>query len=106
MYLKQLAKEFRKLNGKAMPAEIILIGGASILANYGFREMTYDIDALIIASSAMKDAVDKVGDMFELPKGWLNSDFQVLQNIFKYSYCTNCFSRTSYRNETHVRKTV
>ncbi len=75
MYLKQLAKEFRKLNGKAMPAEIILIGGASILANYGFRDMTYDIDALIIASSAMKDAVDKVGDMFELPKGWLNSDF-------------------------------
>lgn len=56
MYLKQLAKEFRKQNGKAMPAEIILIGGASILANYGFRDMTYDIDALIIASSAMKDA--------------------------------------------------
>lgn len=56
MYLKQLAKEFRKLNGKAMPAEIILIGGASILANYGFRDMSYDIDALIIASSAMKDA--------------------------------------------------
>ena len=36
-YLKELAKEFRKLNGKDMPAEIILIGGAAILANYGFR---------------------------------------------------------------------
>lgn len=55
-YLKELAKEFRKLNGKTMPAEIILIGGASILANYGFREMTYDIDAVVSASSAMKDA--------------------------------------------------
>jgi len=32
-YLKELAKEFRKLNGSAMPAEIILIGGAAILAN-------------------------------------------------------------------------
>ncbi len=29
--LKELAKEFRKKNGTRMPAEIILIGGASIL---------------------------------------------------------------------------
>ena len=74
-YLKELAKEFRKLNGKAMPAEIILIGGAAILANYGFRDMTYDIDAVISASSAMKDAINRVGDKFNLPNGWLNSDF-------------------------------
>ena len=44
-YLKELAKEFRKRNGKNMPAEIVLVGGAAILANYGFREMTYDINA-------------------------------------------------------------
>ena len=31
-YLKELAKEYRKLGGKAMPAEIILIGGAAIYA--------------------------------------------------------------------------
>ena len=36
-YLKELAKEFRKRNGKSMPAEIILIGGASVVINYGFR---------------------------------------------------------------------
>ena len=75
-YLKDLAKEFRKLNGTAMLAEIILIGGASILANYGFREMTYDIDAVIIASSAMKEAVNHVGDKHGLPNGWLNMDFK------------------------------
>ena len=34
--LKELAKKFRKKNGTRMPAEIILIGGASILINYGF----------------------------------------------------------------------
>ena len=45
--LKELAKEFRKMNGNRVPAEIILIGGASILINYGFREMTYDMDAII-----------------------------------------------------------
>lgn len=57
VYLKELAKEFRKQNGKTMPAEIILIGGASVLANYGFRDMTYDMDAVIVASSAMKQSI-------------------------------------------------
>jgi len=75
-YLKELAKEFRRLNGTQMPAEIILIGGAAVLANYGFRDMTYDIDAVIVASSAMKEAVNHVGDRLGLPNGWLNMDFQ------------------------------
>lgn len=74
-YLKELAKEFRKLNGKSMPAEIILVGGAAILANYGFRDMTTDMDAVIKASSVMKDAINNVGDRFELPNGWINADF-------------------------------
>ena len=74
-YLKELAKEFRKRNGKEMPAEIILIGGASVIINYGFREMTYDFDAIIKASSVMKDAIRAVGDKYELPNGWMNEDF-------------------------------
>lgn len=73
--LKALAKEFRKLNGKSMSAEIILVGGAAILANYGFRNMTMDIDAVIHAASSMKDAIRAVGDKFNLPGGWLNEDF-------------------------------
>ncbi|MCL1808634.1 MAG: DUF6036 family nucleotidyltransferase [Clostridiales bacterium] len=74
--LKELAKEFKKRNGSKMPAEIILVGGAAILAQYGFREMTYDIDAVILASSAMKEAVNRVGDRMGLPNGWLNMDFK------------------------------
>ena len=74
-YLKALAKEYKKLSGKSIPAEIILIGGAAILANYGFRESTYDMDALISASSAMGDAISHVGDKYGLPNGWLNEDF-------------------------------
>lgn len=73
--LRQLAKEFRRLNGTAVPAEIILIGGAAVLLNYGFRDMTYDVDAIIQASSSMKDAANHVGDALGLPYGWLNSDF-------------------------------
>lgn len=73
--LSRFAKEFRKLNGTKVSAEIVLIGGAAVLANYGFRDMTYDIDAIIQASSSMKDAINRVGDEMGLPNGWLNSDF-------------------------------
>ena len=33
MIFKELAKEYKKLGGKAVPAEIILIGGAAIIEN-------------------------------------------------------------------------
>ncbi len=75
-FLKELAREYRKQAGKAVPAELILIGGASVLINYGFRDMTTDIDALIHASSAMKAAIRLVGDRFSLPNDWLNADFK------------------------------
>ena len=74
--LRELGKEFRKVNGNKMPAEIILVGGAAILAKYGFRDLTYDMDAIIIASSAMKDAIRKVADIKGLPPDWLNSGFK------------------------------
>lgn len=88
-YLKELAKEFRKRNGKSMPAEIVLIGGASVLINYGFREMTYDMDAIINAASSMKDAINYVGDKFQLPNGWMNDEFMRTESytprIVRYS---------------------
>ena len=90
-YLKEVAKEYRKLNGKSMPAEMILIGGAAVLINYGFRDMTTDVDAIIQASSSMKDAINRVGDRNHLPNGWLNQDFTLtgsyspkLQQYSKY----------------------
>lgn len=68
-YLKEVAKEYRRQIGKRMPAEMILIGGASVLVNYGFRDMTTDIDAVIQAASVMKDVINNVGDRFHLPNG-------------------------------------
>ena len=97
-YLKELAREFRKRNGKSMPAEIILIGGASIVINYGFREMTYDMDAIISASSSMKDAINHVGDKYGLPNGWMNADFM---NTASYTPRIIRFSRY-YRTYSNV----
>lgn len=96
LYFRELAKEFRKLNGKKMPAEITLIGGAAILAKYGFRDLTNDVDALITASSAMKDAINRVSDKYNLPSGWLNADFQrtksYSQKLFEVSVYYKTFS--------------
>lgn len=75
-YLGELAKQYRKLCGKTVKAEIILVGGAAVLANYDFRDMTTDVDALIQATSSMKDAINMVGDKYNLPNGWLNADFR------------------------------
>lgn len=75
-YFMALAKEYRRLGGKAMPAELILIGGASVLINYGFRAMTADVDALFRAASMIKDAINNVRDQFNLPNGWLNEEFK------------------------------
>ena len=119
-YLKDLAKEFRKLNGTKTPAEIILIGGAAVLANYGFRDMTYDVDAIIVASSAMKDAINHVGDRHGLPHGWLNADFKahglvlrqadrgfrILQDILKHSDHSHGRRRIPAGDETYERASV
>lgn len=74
-YLNELARLFRKQNGKGAKSEIILVGGAAILINYSFRNMTMNIDAIIHASSSIKDAINQIGDRYNLPNGWLNTDF-------------------------------
>ena len=98
VYLKEVAREYRKQVGKKTPAELVLIGGASVLINYGFRNMTTDIDALIRAASAMKDAISRVGDRFDLPYGWLNADFV---NTGSYSEKLSQFS-VYYRTYSNI----
>lgn len=101
-YLKEVAKQYRKLNRKGMPAEITLIGGASILINYGFRDTTYDVDALIRASSSMKDAINYVTDTMGLPNGWLNDDFR---NTTSYTPRLVAYSRhyQTFSNVVNIR---
>ena len=102
VYLKEVAKEYRRQGGKNMPAELILIGGASVLINYGFRNMTADIDAVIRAASCMKDAINRVGDRYALPNGWLNDDFM---NTDSYSPKLHQFSEyyKTYSNVLTIR---
>ena len=75
LLFRDLSREYKKLGGKNAPVEIVLIGGAAIIENYGFREMTTDIDAVLPDISIMKEAINHVGDKHGLPNGWLNADF-------------------------------
>jgi hypothetical protein len=74
-YFYLLAKEYKKQNRLNPEAELIVIGGASLIINYNFRNVTTDIDSIIRASSSMKDIINKVGDENNLMSGWLNDDF-------------------------------
>ncbi len=99
---RELGKAFRKRNGTKTPAEIILVGGAAIIAGYGFREATTDIDALIHASSAMGDAIRQVGDRYGFSPDWLNQDFKQTASysdrIVQYSV-----PYRTYANILHIR---
>lgn len=75
LFFRDLSKEYKRLGGRHVPVEIVLIGGAAIIENYGFREMTTDIDALLPEIEMMTDAIHRVGDAHGLPNGWLNADF-------------------------------
>ena len=94
--LKDLGKEFRKQNGTRQKAELIIVGGASVVLNYGFRNSTEDIDAYMHTSSAMADAVSIVGDKYDLPPKWLNSEFTRTESfspkIEQYSQYYRTFS--------------
>lgn len=91
MYLFELAKEYRKLAGINTPAEVILVGGAAVITLYRFREDTTDIDAVIQAASAIKEAIAHVEEKCHLPYGWINTDFQKTT-----SYSRNLVRCSSY----------
>lgn len=75
-YFLLLSKELKKEFGRNAEIELVVVGGAAVLLNYGFRNSTMDIDAIVASHTSIKDAVNRVGDICGLPNGWINSDFQ------------------------------
>ena len=57
--IRRFAKEYRKALGKAR-AEIIIVGGGSIMLNYKFRDSTQDFDVILQAASGVKPHTTKV----------------------------------------------
>lgn len=91
--LKAFAKEYRKQNGESIPVEIIIVGGGSILLNYGFRDFTQDFDVMVSSMSEMKEVVHRVAEEYNLPDDWMNTDFR---NAISYSEKLRTVSKHKY----------
>lgn len=76
IYLKELAKEFKRLTSRKANAEIIIVGGGSVMINYDFRMNSVDIDAFSTSEEAIKSAARIVAEKYSLPNDWLNDDFK------------------------------
>ena len=101
-YLNELSKEYKKLGGRNVPVEIVLIGGAAVIEKYGFRDMTTDIDAIIPAASIMKDAIYRVGVNNGIPEDWINADFIMTDSYSSHLNEHSLFYRT-FNQVLHVR---
>ena len=80
--LKEFANKYRKY-GKNQHAELIIVGGASILLNYGFRDSTIDIDAVINTASSAKDIILDISQKHGIQDDWLNDDFKYTKSFSK-----------------------
>ena len=101
-----IAKELKKkLKGKNFSYELIVVGGASILLNYSFRMSTIDIDCLDVNDALMNEVVNKVGDKYDLPNGWINTDFTRTNSYTPKLVQHSCFYK-SYSNGTLVVRTI
>lgn len=103
-YFLMLSKELKKEFGRNAEIELVVVGGAAVLLNYGFRNSTMDIDAIVASHSSIKDAVNRVSDICGLPNGWINSDFQKTK-----SYSPKLIAHSKFYkkyNQTLVVRTV
>ena len=80
-FLNELAEEYKKLSEK--PEKLILVGGASILLNYNFRESTGDIDVMPLVSSYLIKAIENISKKYNLHRQWLNDDFKNTKSFSK-----------------------
>lgn len=74
MMLKEFAKQYRKVYGTAY-CELIIVGGASIVANYGFRASTSDIDYYEPRKRPLKDVIQAAANKLGISNDWMNDDF-------------------------------
>jgi hypothetical protein len=89
---KDLAKSLRKSNKtKELNCELVVVGGASILLNYGFRDTTSDVDCTDEHRILMNDVINNIALKHGLPNTWINTDFTNSK-----SYSSKLFQHADY----------
>lgn len=100
-YLRDFSKTLRKQCGKEVSVNLYIVGGASILLNYDFRNTTIDVDAVIRTNASIKDAIKSVANKYDLPNNWLNSDFEKTSSFSNGLIKHSTFLRT-FSNIVHI----
>lgn len=73
--LKDIAKFLKKKMKNNHYVELVLVGGASVLLNYNFRNATTDIDCIDTSGLLMNELINKLKEKYELEIDWINTDF-------------------------------
>jgi len=92
----------KKFRGQQNHIEIILVGGASIVANYDFRGSTLDADALMNVQEGLEKEIAEVAKEYGMPNQWLNSDFIKTRSYSTKLVQYSCYYKT-FRNILDVR---
>ena len=104
--LSELGKELNKrIKGKKLSYELIVVGGASILLNYSFRMSTVDIDCLDVNDALMNEIISSVGEKYNLPNGYINTDF-IRTNSYTPKIIQFSSFYKSYSNGALVVRTI
>lgn len=74
-YFADFSKEIKKEFGRKVSIDVVVVGGASILLNYSFRDSTTDVDGYFSSFSSLKGSIERVAEKNNLPPEWLNNDF-------------------------------
>ncbi len=87
-YLFALDKSLRKKIKN--PVDIVMCGGAAMIAGYGENRGTVDIDAYWAEVPQIKEAIIEVSEQFNIDPKWLNKDFTKTAS-FTRQIVSNCY---------------
>lgn len=97
LYFSDLGKLLKKkIRNKNLSVEIIVVGGASILLNYNFRDTTVDIDCIDVHDALMNEVVNEVANKYDLPTNWINTDFKNTSSYSQKLVNYSSFYKTYY----------
>ena len=100
-YFNELASIYIK-KSHGYEFEFILVGGASILVNYNFRDVTNDIDAYFLPSADIKEAINAVSEKMHISPNWINDDFKETKSFSDKIVQFSSFYKT-YKNILTIR---
>ena len=93
----------KKYKLRKSSAEIILVGGAVIVMNYGFRQSTIDVDCIDASGILMNDLLDEINHKYNLPDGWINTDFMASKSFSNKLIQYSSFFKTYGNGALNVR---